>query len=198
VPTLNKADERLDCDVESFIYVLLWITRRYDRNDRGDKVLNHSVFSTWDQANSLHCAEAKRADLSGSTPVKSLHAPHNAVVLQLCLITRRRITAIEAKIQALQVQKFAASIAARTQPVSIFDDNEIAELDDVEKTSETDEEQAFAHNPEAEEGLYNSFLRVFALYTPPTYRDHIFGGNTPKMISQIWAEHEAKQKAKKE
>jgi hypothetical protein len=50
--------------MELFIYVLLWITRRYGK--KGDKVqtIENPPFQGWQMANAVHCAGMRRASLS--------------------------------------------------------------------------------------------------------------------------------------
>ncbi|KZT25737.1 hypothetical protein NEOLEDRAFT_1133265 [Neolentinus lepideus HHB14362 ss-1] len=70
-----------DYDVESFVYVVLWISARY----QDGKVINHDAYRVWTQTTIAPdlLGSAKRTSLSIPAPCTSSHEQHSNTILHL-------------------------------------------------------------------------------------------------------------------
>lgn len=81
-----------DYDVESFVYVILWITRRYATNPKGGLHLVSNL-ENWIQSDPGNCARAKLESLVNPGDPTDAHTNEvqELLVIDLCTLTGQRI-----------------------------------------------------------------------------------------------------------
>jgi hypothetical protein len=152
-------------DMESFIYVLLWITRRYGK--QGDKVqtIKDPPFQGWLVANALHCASVRHASLLNPQNATAEHQSHNNVVTRLC----QYLNFYQIKQDFLWSQHhYAAQF------------NEVA----------TCPPPAATHDPEREKDTFDACMKIIKEYAPQEYVDTLFNAGRVEQNSTLWEELE--------
>jgi hypothetical protein len=159
----------LEFDVESFIYVLLWITRRYGKQGDKFQTIKAAPFQEWLVAKADDYVSARHRSLVRYGKATPEHQSHNIVVKKLC--------------QFLSLY--------RTKQNFRWELHQFAE--DLNEAV-TCPPPATTHDSEREKETFDACMKIVKEHSPQEYVNTLFNAGRVEQNSTLWEELERRGK----